>query len=56
MPTPDYVLCDSKKLDIQVLDDSTPPALKLASTDFFQNSDIMTFRNDENFVYVDFLG
>lgn len=56
IPTPDFTVCDSKKLDIYVVDNSAPPVLQLISTDFFQNSDVMNFRNDDKLVYVDFVG
>lgn len=56
IPTPDFTVCDSKKLDIYVVDSSAPPVLQLISTDFFQNSDVMNFRNDDKLVYVDFVG
>ena len=56
IPTPDFTVCDSKRLDIYVVDNSSPALLMLVSTDFFQNSEVMTFRNDEELIYIDFVG
>lgn len=53
-PTPDFTLCNSKKLDLFVIDNTG--VLNFLSTDFFQNSELTTFKKDEDLVYLDFVG
>jgi hypothetical protein len=56
VPTPDFVLCDAKRPDIYVVDNSVPEVLKMISTDFFQNSELTSFRKDDDLIYLDFVG
>lgn len=56
VPTPDFIICNSKKPDIYVTDNSDPELLQLISTDFHQNSDQQNFKKSSDLVYLDFVG
>ena len=38
VPTPDFTICNTKNIDIYVVDNSIPEVLVLITSDFFQNS------------------
>lgn len=54
IPTPDFYLCNAKKPDLYIIDDLG--VLQLISTDFFQNTELTSFKKDSDLVYLDFQG